>query len=278
MSVSRALARLTHLHSIGEADRTTAARPRRRRLRVGPWPSRRRPCRRSRAPAWGRRQPGPWLPQAETGERPHFLDHLDLLVAGAGENDGELVLLLLNRRGRRRPPPAAATAIGAAAVTSKRSSKASRNSFSSSTVIFSKSSSRSAVDIFVPCVLPFFGSKAAVFLSRSCPNIEAALRVNEVNRPAACAIGALHRPGDLGQQHLSRFDVGQPADLFGPEHHLPSSPPLRTRRSVSLAKSFKALAVATASLSANVRAVGPTNCSLTPQGPARRRPASPGSS
>src|SRR5205085_8181639 len=35
----------------------------------------------------------------EAGERPDFLDHLDLLRTGTGEDDVELVLLLFGRRG-----------------------------------------------------------------------------------------------------------------------------------------------------------------------------------
>jgi hypothetical protein len=41
------------------------------------------------------------LLQTEVGQRAHLLDHLDLLVAGAGEDDVELVLLLLFATGGR---------------------------------------------------------------------------------------------------------------------------------------------------------------------------------
>jgi len=69
-----------------------------------------------------------FLFQPEAGQRPDFLDHLDLLVAGAGEVTSNSVF---SSASASAPPPAAgaaATATGAAAVTPKRSS----NSFSSS--------------------------------------------------------------------------------------------------------------------------------------------------
>ena len=86
------------------------------------------------------------LLQPEARERPDLLDDLDLLVAGRGEDDVELVLLL-GRSGLAAPPPppAAATATGAAAVTPNSSSNAFRNSFSSRTVMFLKMSSSSSV-------------------------------------------------------------------------------------------------------------------------------------
>ena len=80
----------------------------------------------------------------EAREAADLLDDLDLLVAGGGEDDVELVLLLgRGRAAATAAPAAAATATGAAAVTPNSSSKAFRNSFSSRTVMFLKTSSSS---------------------------------------------------------------------------------------------------------------------------------------
>ena len=95
------------------------------------------------------------LLEAQAGELADGLDDLDLLGAGAGEDDVELVLLLLGGGGSTATTgaAAAATATGAAAVTPKRSSNASSSSFSSSTVrapIESRISSLVAMSVSVP--------------------------------------------------------------------------------------------------------------------------------
>ena len=86
------------------------------------------------------------LLEAEVGELAHHLDDLDLLVAGGGQDDVELVLLLRGLAGAApAPAPAAATATGAAAVTPNFSSNADSSSDSSSTVMLEMASRMSSL-------------------------------------------------------------------------------------------------------------------------------------
>ena len=73
-------------------------------------------------------------------DRADFLDHVDLLLAGAGEDDGELGLLLGGFGRRRGGRPAAAMATGAAAETPHFSSSSLESSAASSTVRAERSS------------------------------------------------------------------------------------------------------------------------------------------
>ena len=75
--------------------------------------------------------------EAQVREGANLLDDLDLLVAGGGEDDVELVLLVLGGSVAAAPTggAAAATATGAAAVTPNFSSKSLSSSLSSSTVM-----------------------------------------------------------------------------------------------------------------------------------------------
>ena len=151
------------------------------------------------------------LLEAQVGQGADFLDDLDLLVAGAGEEDVELLLLLLDGRlsgGRPRGPAAPATATGAAAVTPKRSSNAFSSSDSSRTVMLEIDSRMSSWDSLVgmSCAprswLRGVWGQAVGVVSRGSPaawrwSLSAAKPVGEVagkRRPAARRRSAWGRP------------------------------------------------------------------------------------
>ena len=155
------------------------------------------------------------------------LDDADLLLTGGLEDDVELATA--PRRPRRRPaaaaPGAAATATGAAAVTSKVSSNALTNSESSSSVSSLNASSSSSVDSLAMMwsFLIFFGASGELrrllrsFLSGllllQCGDQTGDLRCGSVEQAGGLGQVALHRAGQLGQQHLARLQVGDPLDL-----------------------------------------------------------------
>ena len=95
------------------------------------------------------------LLQAEAGDRADDLDHLDLLLARAGEDDVERGLLLDRSAAAPPPPPGAATATGAAAVTPHSSSIFFFSSTSSSTVIFPSCSKNGVNSRHRSCLLIF---------------------------------------------------------------------------------------------------------------------------
>ena len=91
------------------------------------------------------------LLEAEAREGAHLLDDLDLLVAGRGEDDVELVLLLLGGGAvtGAAGTGAATAATGAAAVTPNFSSKSFSSSLSSSTLMLAIASRISS--LVLPC-------------------------------------------------------------------------------------------------------------------------------
>ena len=172
--------------------------------------------------------------QAERGDLADGLDDIDLLVAGALENNGEFRLLLDRGGGGSTGPAAAAGAAAAAAETPKRSSSAltrlARSRTDIDSICFTKSSVETAISSSkkFSCLVQSHASRSPRFHLRVCfgrRTLSAALLLRDlVDDDSEVADGAvendreaanrmLHEIQQLRDELLARRQIGNGLDL-----------------------------------------------------------------